>query len=75
MSSHSLYQQKRTSAQEAVRLVRNGDFIIVPIGVAEPPSLLTALSEQRHDQGLELRPQRFVVSGETVLRGASTESS
>ena len=49
MSSQSLYQQKRTSASEAVRLVRNGDFIIVPTGVGEPPALLTALSEQRHD--------------------------
>ena len=49
MSSQSLYQQKRTSAHEAVRLVRNGDFIIVPTGVGEPPALLTALSEQRHD--------------------------
>ena len=37
------------SAADAVRLVRNGDFIIVPTGVGEPPSLLTALSDQRHD--------------------------
>jgi len=29
--------------------VRNGDFIIVPTGVGEPPALLTALSEQRRD--------------------------
>ena len=34
---------------DAVRLVRNGDTIIVPTGVGEPPSLLTALSEQRRD--------------------------
>ena len=49
MSIPSLYQQKRTSPAEAVRLVRDGDFIIVPTGVGEPPALLTALSEQRRD--------------------------
>jgi acyl-CoA hydrolase len=37
------------AAGEAVRQVRNGDFIIVPTGVGEPPTLLTALSEQRRD--------------------------
>ena len=49
MSIQSLYLQKRTAAAEAVRLVKNGDFIIVPTGVGEPPALLTALSEQRRD--------------------------
>ena len=49
MSYRSLYQQKQTSAADAVRQVRNGDFIIVPTGVGEPPVLLTALSDQRHD--------------------------
>ncbi len=49
MTFKSLYQQKRTSAADAVRLVKNGDTIIVPVGVGEPPSLLTALSEQRRD--------------------------
>jgi acyl-CoA hydrolase len=34
-------------AADAVSLVRDGDFIIVPTGVGEPPALLTALSEQR----------------------------
>ncbi len=32
-----------------MRIVRNGDYIIVPTAVAEPPALLTALSEQRRD--------------------------
>ena len=41
--------RKRTSAAEAVRLVKNGDMIIVPTGVGEPPQLLTALSDQRRD--------------------------
>lgn len=47
MSDQSLYQSKRTSADDAVRLIRDGDHIIVPTGVGEPPTLLTALSEQR----------------------------
>ena len=34
---------------DAVRQVRNGDMVMVPTGVGEPPSLLTALSEQRRD--------------------------
>ena len=37
------------SAADAVRVVRNGDTIIVPTAVGEPPALLTALSEQRRD--------------------------
>lgn len=42
------YQSKRMSAQDAVRQVRDGDFIIIPTGVGEPPALLTALSATRH---------------------------
>ncbi|MDL9999532.1 acetyl-CoA hydrolase/transferase C-terminal domain-containing protein [Variovorax sp. J22P240] len=49
MSPREIYKQRRTSAAEAVRHVRNGDFIVVPTGVGEPPTLLTALSEQRLD--------------------------
>ena len=49
MSIQQSYLQKRVPAAEAVRQVRNGDFIIVPTGVGEPPTLLTALSEQRRD--------------------------
>jgi acyl-CoA hydrolase len=47
MPVKDLYQQKKTTPEEAVGLLRNGDFIIVPTGVGEPPALLTALSEQR----------------------------
>ena len=32
-----------------MRQVRDGDFIIVPTGVGEPPTLLEALSEQRRE--------------------------
>ena len=47
MSVQALYQKKRGTAEDAVNLVENGDFIIVPTGVGEPPTLLTALSQQR----------------------------
>jgi acyl-CoA hydrolase len=49
MTHHQQYLQKRVAAADAVRLVRNGDFIIVPTGVGEPPALLAELSQQRHD--------------------------
>ncbi|MBC7392862.1 acetyl-CoA hydrolase/transferase C-terminal domain-containing protein [Variovorax sp. RTB1] len=49
MQMRDLYQQKRTTAAEAIRHVKNGDFIVVPTGVGEPPALLTALSDQRRD--------------------------
>lgn len=47
MSVQDLYRQKLRSAAEALDQLRNGDSIIVPTGVGEPPALLTALSEQR----------------------------
>ncbi len=47
MSHQAQYQSKRMSAADAVALVRDADFIIVPTGVAEPPALLTALSDRR----------------------------
>ncbi|MHB8951255.1 MAG: acetyl-CoA hydrolase/transferase family protein [Rhodoferax sp.] len=47
MSFKTQYQSKLGSADDAVSHVKNGDFIIVPTGVGEPPALLTALSEQR----------------------------
>jgi acyl-CoA hydrolase len=49
MTHQQQYLQKRLSAADAVRQVHNGDFIIVPTGVGEPPTLLAALSEQRRD--------------------------
>ncbi|KAF4513848.1 UNVERIFIED_CONTAM: hypothetical protein B566_EDAN016743 [Ephemera danica] len=49
MSYQSLYQQKRMLVADALRLVHNGDTIVVPTAVGEPPALLTALSEQRRD--------------------------
>jgi acyl-CoA hydrolase len=40
---------KVCSAAEAVRLVRDGDMIIVPTGAGEPPTLLHELSAQRRN--------------------------
>ena len=47
MSVQDLYQKKLGTPEDAVNLIKNGDFIVVPTAVAEPPALLTALSEQR----------------------------
>ena len=47
MSHQNQYQARLRSADDAISLIQNGDFIIVPTGVGEPPALLTALSEQR----------------------------
>ena len=44
----TLYQEKRMTAADAVALVRDGDTIVVPTGVGEPPALLEALSARRH---------------------------
>jgi acyl-CoA hydrolase len=48
MSHQASYLARRCSAADAMRLVQDGDFIVVPTGVGEPPALLTALSDQRH---------------------------
>jgi acyl-CoA hydrolase len=42
-----LYQSKRASARDALNHLRDGDMIIVPTGVGEPPALLGALSDER----------------------------
>jgi acyl-CoA hydrolase len=47
MSVQQLYAQKKMVANDAVQLVKNGDMIVVPTGVGEPPALLTALSDVR----------------------------
>ena len=55
MSFQTLYAQKRLSAADAIGVVRNGDTIVVPTGVGEPPALLTALSAVRRDyQGVQV---------------------
>ena len=49
MSFQELYKNRQRAAHEAVDCVRDGDRIIVPTGVGEPPSLLAALSERRRE--------------------------
>ena len=49
MSVQTLYQQKRMSAADAIGVVLNGDTIVVPTAVGEPPALLTALSNARRE--------------------------
>lgn len=49
MSFEQQYRARRMDAADAVRLVRDGDTIIVPSGAGEPPRLLEALSEQRRE--------------------------
>jgi acyl-CoA hydrolase len=49
MSYQDLYAGKRVAAADALSHVRNGDLIIIPTGAGEPPTLLTALSEQRRN--------------------------
>ena len=44
---HEHYAARRTGAVEALAHLRDGDMIIVPTGVGEPPALLTALSSER----------------------------
>lgn len=46
-TAQELYRSKRGSALDALNHLKDGDMIVVPTGVGEPPTLLTALSEQR----------------------------
>lgn len=46
MSHQQDLDRLRTDPATAVRVVRDGDTIVVPIAAGEPPALLTALSER-----------------------------
>lgn len=49
LTAQDAYNRKRMAAYDAVRLVQDGETIVVPTGVGEPPSLLEALSERRRE--------------------------
>jgi acyl-CoA hydrolase len=49
MSIPQLYAARKMSADDAIRQVRDGDFIVVPTAVGEPPALLKALSAHRRE--------------------------
>jgi acyl-CoA hydrolase len=46
-TARELYASRRCSAFEVLPHLRDGDMIIVPTGVGEPPALLSVLSEHR----------------------------
>lgn len=48
-SLQALYDSKRMMPTDAAGLVRDGDTVVVPTGVGEPPALLHALSARRHE--------------------------
>jgi acyl-CoA hydrolase len=49
MTVSTLYSQRLRDAHDAVSVVQDGDCVVVPIGVGEPPALLRALSHRRRD--------------------------
>ncbi len=46
---NELYREKLCTAVEGIKLVQDGDCLVIPTGVGEPPALLTALSEHRRE--------------------------
>lgn len=61
------YRQKVRSAHDAIDEINDGNVIVVPTGVGEPPALLEALSERRREfkdvtiaQILPLLPQGYL---------------
>ena len=46
-NAREMYKARCGSALDALTHLRDGDVIVVPTGVGEPPALLSALSEQR----------------------------
>jgi len=49
MTPQDIYKSKRMPTSDAIRQIHNGDTIVVPTGVGEPPTLLSALSDARRD--------------------------
>lgn len=49
MNIQEQYRARCRTAHEAIGEVHDGDAIVVPTGVAEPPALLSALSERRRE--------------------------
>ena len=48
-SVRSLYEQRRTDPDEAVKLIRDDDAVVAGIAAAEPAYLLEALSRRGPD--------------------------
>ncbi|MBK8437220.1 MAG: acetyl-CoA hydrolase/transferase family protein [Austwickia sp.] len=43
------YKNKLRSAEDAVGLIKDGDHVVTPTGVGQPPTLLKALSDRRRE--------------------------
>jgi len=48
-SPQSLLAQKRMNAYDAVKLVKDGETVVLPCGAGEPPLLLRTISEHRRE--------------------------
>lgn len=61
-----MYQQKLTTAEEAVKLIKPGNYVATTIGTGEPPALLEAMAKDdeltniTHCQLLALRKSKFL---------------
>lgn len=49
VKTQELYRSKKMTAREPLKFIQDGDYISVPVGVGEPPTLLHSLSEQRRE--------------------------
>lgn len=43
------YKKKLRSAHDAVGMIQDGDYVVTPTGVGQPPNLLRALSDRRRE--------------------------
>lgn len=49
MNMNELYQSKLRTAQDAVKLIRDGWSVAVPVAVGQPPVLINALAERKDE--------------------------
>jgi len=72
-SVRSLYEQRRTEPDEAVKLIRDDDAVVAAIAAAEPAYLLEALSRRGPDlRGVSV-VQLLPTSAQAYLDPATTE--
>lgn len=72
-SVRSLYEQRRTDPDEAVKLIRDDDAVVAGIAAAEPAYLLEALSRRGPDlRGVSV-VQLLPTSAQAYLDPATTE--
>jgi acyl-CoA hydrolase len=49
MKVKEIYEEKLTTAEQAVKMIADGSRIALPIGVGQPPALINALANRRHE--------------------------